>query len=337
MAVYRCVFGLAAVCNLALGLWAGLFPRDFLPLFGLDTPRSPSIWAGLGLWVGVYALAYAYVAWKPERGNPLAALGLLGQVLGSLIWIGAIAAGELPPQTFPLILVADLIWWFPFLYYLLRKLPLRRTIIAWVGVAAHIAACLALLAAAGGTEVVPEMAARRQWVAEHVPLWVATWMLWALASMSLMAFTLAWTLHLLERGAPRGLVLAGGLLVGLGLLFDLTGESLNLMWPTRPGFTEADFAWAARLYAILSAGTANGLYCVGGLVLSGVSWRIGWQRGAVGVLGFALWLIGLALTGAVIGDSGPGMIVTGGGVMALYIPWAAIVGWRLSARGKAAP
>jgi hypothetical protein len=43
-----------------------------------------------------------------------------------------------------------------------------------------------------------------------------------------------------------------------------------------------------------------------------------------------MWLIGLVLTGMALLDHGPGMIVTGGLVMALYMPWAAWVGWRLS-------
>jgi len=270
-------------------------------------------------------------------GRLFAALVAAALVLGALAWLGAVATGDLSPQTFPVILAADLVWWFPLLYYLLRDLSYRRTIIAWVGVAAHVAACLTLLAAGDGTEIVPDMAARRQWVAEHVPLWVATWTCWSLASMSLLAFTLAWTLHLRECGAPRILVLAGCLTVAVGLLFDLVGESLNLMWPTRPGITDADFAWGAHLYAILSAGTANGLYCVGGLVLSAASWRIGWLRGWLGFAGFVMWGIGLALTGAVILGSDRGMIVTGGGVMMLYIPWAALVGWRLSGQPTAAP
>jgi flotillin len=330
MRAYRWVFALAAAYNVAFGTWAGLFPHSFFTLFDLPPPRYPSIWACLGMVVVVYALAYAYVAFDPGRGTPFVAVGLLGKALGPAGWLAAVASGELPPRTFPLILANDLVWWFPFLCYLVRGLPARRTIVAWAGVAVHVLACLALLAAADGTEIVPEKADRLRWVGEHPGLWAATWACWALASMSLIAFTVLWTTALVERGGRRGWAALGCLVVALGLPFDLVGESVNLMWPTRPGLTVAEFARGARLYAILSAGIANGLYCAGGLVLSAVSWHAGWLRGGAGLLGVAMWAVGLALTLTAVLDHGPGMIVTGAGVMALYIPWAAVVGWGLS-------
>jgi hypothetical protein len=330
MRVYRSIFTLAAAYNALFGVWAGLFPHSFFTLFDLDAPRYPSIWACLGMVVGVYALAYAYVAWDPGRGTPFIAVGLLGKVLGPLGWLGAVASGELPPRTFPLILANDLLWWFPFLFYLVRDLPARRLIVAWVGVAVHVLACLALMAVAGGTEIVPEMGQRMRWVSEHPARWVATWVAWVVASMSLSAFAVVWATELVERGARRRWVVLGCLVILLGLLFDLAGETLNLVWPTRPELTVAEFARGARLYAVLSAGTANGLYCIGGLVLSVVSWRMGWLRGWVGVLGMAMWSVGLALTAMVILDHGMGMILTGAGVMILYIPWAALVGWKMS-------
>ena len=48
----------------------------------------------------------------------------------------SVTAGELPPQTFPLILANDLIWWFPLLAYLLRNASWRRAAIAWTAMIA---------------------------------------------------------------------------------------------------------------------------------------------------------------------------------------------------------
>src|SRR5262249_42503837 len=148
--------------------------------------RYPSIWACVGMVVGVYAIAYAYVVWKPERGDVFAVIGLLGKVLGPIGWLVAVWREELPPRTFPLILANDLIWWFPFLFYLLRRIEIRRLVIAWIIVLIHIIACVALLAVSGGTEVEPDIAARAEWVARHVAAWTATWFAWSLASMSLL-------------------------------------------------------------------------------------------------------------------------------------------------------
>src|SRR4029450_7513610 len=119
MRFYRILFGLAALYNLAFGLWAGLFPLHFFDLFQMDPPRYPSLWSCVGMVVGVYAPAYAYAAYKPEKGDVFIAVGLLGKILGPIGWILAVKRGEFPARTFPLILSNDLIWWLPFLYYLL--------------------------------------------------------------------------------------------------------------------------------------------------------------------------------------------------------------------------
>src|SRR5436190_1081386 len=95
----------------------------------------------------------------------------------------------------------------------------RRRTVAWVAVAVHIVACLALLLVQGGTEAVPEMAERHRWVAAHVPLWIGAWLLWMLASLSLVAFTLVWTARLRELGTPRGWTVVGCIVVASGLVF----------------------------------------------------------------------------------------------------------------------
>ncbi len=329
MGFYRLLFTLAALYNAAFGIWAGFFPHSFFQLFRLADPRYPSLWACLGMMVGVYGVVYAHVARQPQRGDVLIAVGLLSKVLGTLGWLGSVASHELPPRLFPLILANDLIWWFPFLAYLLRHSPARRRVMAWVSAAVHVLACLALMGCAEGTEVVDSSAERLNWLQHHQLAWVATWTCWVLASMSFLAFMATWIAHLMERGAPRGATVLGFLIVLVGLPFDLAGESLNIIWPTEPGCSVTDFIWSARMYADLSAGTANGLYCLGGLILSGIAWRMGWMRGPLGLLGFGTWLVGLGLTGMVLLGSGPGMIATGAGVMVLYIPWAVLVGWRM--------
>src|SRR5438093_8821488 len=96
------LFGLAAAYNAVFGVWAAWFPLSFFSVFDLPPPRYPSIWACVGMVVGVYAIAYAYAAWKPEHGDLLAAIGLLGKVLGPIGWLVAVWREELPSRTFPL-------------------------------------------------------------------------------------------------------------------------------------------------------------------------------------------------------------------------------------------
>jgi len=99
---------------------------------------------------------------------------------------------------------------------------------------------------------------------------------------------------------------------------------------TRAGISVDEFARIARLYGIVSAVLANGLYCLGGLVLSLVSWRAAWLRGWLGILGFIMWSVGMFLTLTALVDFRLGMVLSGGAVMALFIPWAALVGSRFS-------
>jgi hypothetical protein len=116
---FRVIFSLAAVYNLAFGVWAGLFPLAFFERFDLETPRYPSLWSCLGMVVGLYGVIYVLVALKPEEGGVLAAVGLLGKFLGPAGWLVTVQRGELPARTFPLILCNDLGWWLPFACYLI--------------------------------------------------------------------------------------------------------------------------------------------------------------------------------------------------------------------------
>jgi hypothetical protein len=116
---YRSVFALAAAYNLLFGGWAGFFPRSFFELFRMEFPRYPSIWACLGMVVGLYGLVYGYCALRLDAARPLIAIGLLGKVLGPLGWVLAVRSGEFPARTWPLIALNDLLWWLPFGAFLL--------------------------------------------------------------------------------------------------------------------------------------------------------------------------------------------------------------------------
>lgn len=89
---WRAVFGLAAAYNIAFGAWAVVFPETVCVWFDPDPPSQPWIWSCLGMVIGVYGLGYAHVAWKPERGDVLVTLGLIGWVLGPIGWRGRLVS-----------------------------------------------------------------------------------------------------------------------------------------------------------------------------------------------------------------------------------------------------
>ncbi|MEQ8786825.1 MAG: hypothetical protein RIC55_11025 [Pirellulaceae bacterium] len=334
MNVYRALFALAAIYNIVFALWSGLWPRAFFGLLlRMEPPEKPAPWPAVAVIVGLCGLLYAYAAWRPQRADLPVALGLLTKIAGPLGWLVAVWQEQWPVQTFPLVLLGDIIWWFPMLAYLLRGWPMRVSAIIWLSVAVHLAACVGLLAIAPGTELGESIASRREWVHEHRALWTAVWLAWAVSSISLLALCIAWASRLWPFPETRTGAISGCLIVGFGVLLDLCGETTQIAWAARPQIDEVGFALATAWYQQLSPAAANGLYCAGGMMLTNLSWQVGLVRGGTGVLGMAMWTVGLMLTGATIANSTRGMIVAGAAVMLLYLVWASLLGWKLRETG----
>ena len=73
--------------------------------------------------VGLYGIVYFEVARVPERGWLLAAVGLVGKILGPIGLAKLILGGTWPSSTIVLCLTNDLIWWIPFSLYLFDAAP----------------------------------------------------------------------------------------------------------------------------------------------------------------------------------------------------------------------
>ena len=124
--LHRAVFALAGVYNLAWGAYAAYDPQWLFRVAGMPPLNHPAIFACLGMVVGIYGFLYLEVARAPERGFALAAVGLLGKVLGPIGLARLIANGEWPPATLILCLTNDFIWWIPFALYLRDAWPFYR-------------------------------------------------------------------------------------------------------------------------------------------------------------------------------------------------------------------
>lgn len=85
--------------------------------------NHPQIFACLGMVIGLYGILYLEVARLPERGWLLAAVGLIGKILGPIGLSALIFQGVWPPSTVVLCLTNDLIWWIPFSLYLRDSWP----------------------------------------------------------------------------------------------------------------------------------------------------------------------------------------------------------------------
>ena len=110
---HRVLFVLAGVYNLAWGAYAGLDPQWLFRFARMPAANHPAIFACLGMVVGLYGLVYLEIARVPERGWPLAAVGLVGKVLGPAGLAVLIARGQWPMASLVLCLTNDLVWSIP--------------------------------------------------------------------------------------------------------------------------------------------------------------------------------------------------------------------------------
>jgi hypothetical protein len=76
--------------------------------------------------VGLYGILYLEVARVPERGWLIAAVGLVGKILGPIGLLRLVWSGAWPPATFVMCLTNDLLWWAPFALYLHDAWPAFR-------------------------------------------------------------------------------------------------------------------------------------------------------------------------------------------------------------------
>ena len=121
--LHRGTFVAAGVYNIAWGCYAVLDPQWFFRLTDLPRSNSPQIFATLGMVLGVYGLLYLEVARRPEQGWPVAAVGMLGKILGPLGLAWLILTDVWPVSTVVMIVTNDLIWWIPFAWYLIDAWP----------------------------------------------------------------------------------------------------------------------------------------------------------------------------------------------------------------------
>jgi hypothetical protein len=124
--LHRFVFIAAGVYNVTWGLYSVWDPQWLFRYSGLPAQNYPQIFACLGMVVGLYGIIYLEVARVPERGWLLAAVGLVGKVLGPIGLLRLIWSEIWPASTIVLSLTNDLIWWFPFILYLYDSWPSFR-------------------------------------------------------------------------------------------------------------------------------------------------------------------------------------------------------------------
>jgi hypothetical protein len=124
--LHRATFLAAGIYNICWGIYSALDPQWLFRFAEMPPANHPQIFACLGMVIGLYGLLYLQVAWKPETGWTIAAVGLAGKILGPIGMCQLVWSGEWPRKAAVLCLTNDLIWWVPFGLYLFDARPLRR-------------------------------------------------------------------------------------------------------------------------------------------------------------------------------------------------------------------
>jgi hypothetical protein len=123
---HRAVFVAAGLYNIAWGLYFSYDPQWLFRFSGLPPLNHPAIFACLAMVVGLYGIIYFEVARVPERGWLLAAVGLIGKVLGPIGLARLILSRRVAKIDNRPVSDERLIWWIPFALYLYDAWPFRR-------------------------------------------------------------------------------------------------------------------------------------------------------------------------------------------------------------------
>ena len=124
---HQIVFLIAGFYNIGWGLFSAAFPQWLFRFAHMPDGNYPQIFACLGMVVGVYGILYWEVARRPEEGWLIAAVGMLGKVLGPLGLAQLILTHQWPPATLALCVTNDFLWWIPFGLYLYDAWPWFKT------------------------------------------------------------------------------------------------------------------------------------------------------------------------------------------------------------------
>jgi hypothetical protein len=198
---------------------------------------------------------------------------------------------------------------------------------------------------------------RAAYISDHAALWTIGWATWMLAAVSLVGFYAWWGSQLAagqasqpDNSVREELGQAGKtnlrsyiatiavLVAAFGTVFDFSGEGLSILLLVERSASsiteESHSSWNAaaltsieRSFTLLSAGAANALYTLAGVLLTLATPNLPpWIRAAM----WATWLAGVAMTVAGIMNHVGGLVASTVVLFPLLILWTAWMAarWR---------
>jgi hypothetical protein len=176
----------------------------------------------------------------------------------------------------------------------------------------------------GGMLTEPDVAARAQFVADHATGWTIGWGLCMLAGLSIVLFYAWWAMYLRGATAATGVILAAA-----GMACDWTGEAIFAFSLVEsaisPDTGYAPFLQEERSATLLTAGAANFLYTLGGMLLMLATLDLPkWIRIAM----WGTWIAGFGMTASALFMYVPGIVVATVVLFPLLLIWVSWMGLR---------
>lgn len=173
---------------------------------------------------------------------------------------------------------------------------------------------------AGGND----LSARIAYVGDHVLAWRVGWFVWNLAAISLLGFFVV----LAARWRAQAPILCGLALLcaAAGLAADLGAETM--MAVVSPGLQGERYADVESVAVALTGYLGNGLYAVGGILLTLAGRRE--LPSALLWLAAAVWAAALWLSVATLVSSTAGQFASAATLLPLFVLWAGLTGRWLS-------
>ncbi len=108
------VLRLAGWYNIAAGLAMMIFYHEGYRLLGIAKPELTLPIQLVGMLVAMFGIAYLTVDRNPLENRNLLRMGFWSKTLGPILATGYIIAGVLPWSMLPVLLVADVVYLYPF-------------------------------------------------------------------------------------------------------------------------------------------------------------------------------------------------------------------------------
>lgn len=208
--------------------------------------------------------------------------------------------------------------------------PKTRLAFAWFCVSVHVFALLAVLLVLRNGIPPGDLATRAAFVAANATAWRIGWALWLPASLALVLFFAGWADAMPYRGwgmIAVALTLAGATIDWADEMFWIGLAPGLAARFTADVFAAGAYALWDRAYVVISMGLANGLYTLGGIILTALAFKTRGFPRRLAWFSAIVWALSLDLSiAALIGD-GVIIQVVSTLVFIAFLPWVVLMGY----------